>query len=223
LTEKAAESIVTYFEQENFRAIGKFLDKSSRERFTPELWREYWQEHRANQGAFKGILRTTAAVEDGLEIAYVMAEYERAIMSLRFVFDRNLQVSSIGISDYAKQEPEPPSPRPIMLANQFVDHVVSEEFGKAIKLLSRERRPEGLASETRARWDAFIEKAGPFVKRTDTTLERLPGYHICYVTLEFEKAQGTLKIFIDRKTEEIDDFYFWDFVPHPEASEKPEQ
>jgi uncharacterized protein len=128
-TAKAASEFVNLLAKQDFAAAVARFDPTMRSVLPEEKLRQTWQTLLKQAGALKNQARTRTSAQFGYDIGFVTSQFERMILDIKVVFDREGRVAGLFFvpTQEAAQSYSPPS---YVKTNAFQEKAVTVGAGK---------------------------------------------------------------------------------------------
>jgi dienelactone hydrolase len=119
-------------------------------------------------------------------------------------------VIALHLMAVAAAEAQPPSApktvEPAVVARQFVDLLVKEDFAQAVKPFDDAMRAALPETKLKLTWKAVVLGAGPFKKVLGARSEKVQGIHVVILSSQFERIVLDLKVSV-RSSGQIAGFF----------------
>lgn len=189
-----SKEFVDYLVKEEYSSLVEHFDKTMKEVFPEDQVEVAWKGIVKECGDFKKQTGVRTEKTEDYNIVFVTCEFEKSTIELKFVFNKDSQLSGFFCVPY--QNPQVIEEL-TKKAKAFVELLVKEDYEKAVQDFDATMTSALPKDKLEEAWNGAISQYGSFKKQVGTRSEKYQEYDIIFVTCEFEKDPLDVQIVFD--------------------------
>ncbi|MBN2209501.1 MAG: alpha/beta fold hydrolase [Candidatus Coatesbacteria bacterium] len=187
-----ANTFVELLSRGEFEAAAKHFDDTMAEKVSPEMLGGIWASLVEENGAFRKVKGSWAERSKDTDIVFVPVEFERYVVDLKVVVNRDRKVSGFWIVGST-----PADSKALDLGQRFVKHLIAGEYTDAQNMFGEGMKKAMTAQALQETWETILLKYGPVKRQTRSIAMHDKGVEIVFVTCEFDNVELDVKVVFD--------------------------